>query len=174
TSYLVDSNFTENELGERWRKVRDEWRTNLSGTTDDEGRFSFKGFYGKYLVSYKENESCFTDTIYFEPGTEMNEIEVNLTNGECLGVKYSPMKKVSNIYEILLNGNKIKMNIALQRANDVLYTYIFSVDGKCVTKIPFDYSNKNLHVKNLPKGCYFVTVGNGKNMINSKKVFNIR
>lgn len=66
---LVDSNWTVNEAGLRYQALREEWRTNDSGTTDNSGNYSFRGFHGEYEVTISAPGSApVVTSIYLEPG----------------------------------------------------------------------------------------------------------
>jgi GH35 family endo-1,4-beta-xylanase len=48
---IVDHDWTVNEAGLRYQALREEWRTNESGTTNSSGKYAFRGFHGTYDVT---------------------------------------------------------------------------------------------------------------------------
>jgi len=48
--YIVNSDWSLNAAGERYEALMDEWTTNDSAVTDDNGNADFRGFYGTYAV----------------------------------------------------------------------------------------------------------------------------
>jgi GH35 family endo-1,4-beta-xylanase len=48
---IVDLDWTVNEAGRRYEQLLAEWTTLATGTTDDAGAFSYRGFHGDYEVT---------------------------------------------------------------------------------------------------------------------------
>ena len=66
---LMNSDFSVNAAGLRYQQLRNEWKTNTSGTTDTDGNYSFRGFHGEYDITLLTNSgSSVTQTIYLDPG----------------------------------------------------------------------------------------------------------
>ncbi|MCX7727779.1 MAG: endo-1,4-beta-xylanase, partial [Chitinispirillaceae bacterium] len=115
TSYLVDSLLNETEAGKRWKKVRSEWKTNLTAKTDAQGKIKFNGFQGEYVIKYTINNIEYVDTFYLEPGSSTKEIAI-----VPQGVNYFP-SYLSNykIFRLQLK-NQVK-NIAIPVSNESKY-----------------------------------------------------
>ena len=66
--HLLDSDYRVNAAGLRYQQIRNEWKTNTSGTTTN-GNYSFRGFHGEYDITLLTNSgSSVTQTIYLDPG----------------------------------------------------------------------------------------------------------
>ncbi|MBN1309577.1 MAG: endo-1,4-beta-xylanase [Chitinispirillaceae bacterium] len=149
TSFLVDSNFTENELGARWREVRNEWRTNIGGTTSAEGTFGFRGFHGKYEVSVYIADSVFTDTFYLDPGEGVLGVEVTCDTGTGIAAQ-----KRGGFHTVFfrLNGKPIQM--ALSSADERrLFLFTYSMTGRLLSKTPLRIGSGIDPVSHCSAGC---------------------
>ncbi|MDQ2085817.1 endo-1,4-beta-xylanase [Herbivorax sp. ANBcel31] len=76
---IVDHDWTVNEAGLRYQSLREEWRTNESGTTNSSGNYDFRGFHGTYdiTISAPGSDSVVT-TIELEPGTGASIYNISL------------------------------------------------------------------------------------------------
>jgi endo-1,4-beta-xylanase len=48
--YIVNSDWSLNAAGHRYEALMNEWTTDDSAVTDDNGNADFRGFYGTYAV----------------------------------------------------------------------------------------------------------------------------
>jgi len=127
TNYFVDSLNSETPAGQRWRKVRDEWKTTAVGYTDDSGKFSFNGFSGKYQVLI----SCYLDTFYLEPGEGTKTIEVTYLGETAVNYKAASQKTT----EFIING--ISANVLLPALyNKPLFLTTYSLSGQQLSRTP--------------------------------------
>ncbi len=68
---LVDENYKPKPVYNRLMKlIHEEWKTNLSTTTNKEGMVTFRGFYGKHMVVLKLKSG---KTNYYEIHVDKNE-----------------------------------------------------------------------------------------------------
>ncbi len=135
TSYFVNSMNNETPVGQRWREVRSEWKTEIGGYTDDSGKISFTGFQGKYLVLV----SCYLDTFYLEPGEGTKTVEV----------VYYPVntvdRKSTKTAEFFINGKSaiVKLPAGFNRQ---LFLTTYSLSGKQLSRSPVNITGGNLRV----------------------------
>lgn len=61
--------------------IHEEWKTRVSTTTDAEGQFSFRGFFGEYRVTIELPGGRVERQFHVRKG-EPKEIVVTLTGGE--------------------------------------------------------------------------------------------
>lgn len=126
TSYFVDSLNNETSCGRRWREVRDEWKTTVTGSTDDSGKFSFNGFQGKYQILI----SCYLDTFYLEPGEGTKTVEVTYLKS---AVNHAPAGLKTT--EIILNGISAPIKLPA-RYNRPLFLTTYSLSGQQLSRSP--------------------------------------
>jgi GH35 family endo-1,4-beta-xylanase len=131
SSFLVDSTFNETELGNRWRTVRNSWKTDTSGTVNSDGEFTFKGYSGKYEVSVPFGDSLYCDTFYLEPGQGKKSATVELTFS--VGTRREG-KKYNNGEKVFFNGKSITLPDAINPRELVLSVYTLS--GRLIGKQP--------------------------------------
>ncbi|AUG57527.1 endo-1,4-beta-xylanase [Acetivibrio saccincola] len=76
---IVNHDWTVNEAGLRYQALREEWRTNDSGTTNSSGNYTFRGFHGKYDVTISAPGSApVSVSIYLEPGEGTASYKISL------------------------------------------------------------------------------------------------
>ena len=148
TSYFIDSVGNEFPSGERYRQVRQEWKTNTDGTTDAGGTFSFNGFQGKYEVTVGD----FVDTVYLEPGNGTKQIEIVLpTVGIC-----DPKRscRLTGLKRTMLTFNGTTVPIRLPKTVKTVYLSSFAINGKLLQRVPISL-NKDIDLtQRLAAGCY--------------------
>jgi GH35 family endo-1,4-beta-xylanase len=132
TNYFIDSLKNETPAGQRWRDVRDEWKTVAVGYTDETGKFKFKGFQGKYQVLL----SCYTDTFYLEPGDGIKNVEVSYLSQSPVKYRVTDQK----ITEIFINGAAVSVRIPPGYAKQ-LYLTTYSLSGQQVSRSPLNNTN---------------------------------
>lgn len=125
SSYFVDSMGNETPVGERWREVRNEWKTMETGYTDDSGKFYFNGFPGKYHILI----SCFLDSFYLEPGEGTQNIVV-VSHAESGINKRSASLKTT---EFLINGKTAKIRLP-HLYNKQLFLTTYSLSGQQLSR----------------------------------------
>ncbi len=145
TCYFVDSLMEETETGKRWRDVRSEWRTNTSGTSDDEGNFTLTGYQGKYRIVMDED----TAIVYLHPGDSL-EIIKDFPDPNAI----RPVSKAkSDPILIRLNGSSIKLNVTPDGSGP-MYLSTYSISGKLISRIPLNIVNGAATISKLPSGCH--------------------
>ena len=72
---IYNTDWTEKPSGEVYRDlVFNEWWTEDSGTTDSDGQFTTRGFFGDYTVTITVDGEPLTETFSFPPGSSSVEI----------------------------------------------------------------------------------------------------
>jgi GH35 family endo-1,4-beta-xylanase len=156
TSFLVDSNFTENELGARWRTVRDEWKTNLSGTTDAAGKYTFKGFHGKYVVSVNQADSEYTDTVYLEPGSGTKVVELNLSSATSVDERKHGI--IAAAIPFKLNGRTLMLIGSAEPGQ--LNVSMYDLSGKLLSRKSVEIGQGEYSLQaDMPAGCHIFRIG---------------
>lgn len=144
TNYFIDSLKKETPVGERWCKVRDEWRTIKTGYADESGKFSFNGFQGKYKILI----SCYTDTFYLEPGEGTKTIEVAF-NSESAIQNRSPGLKTT---KISINGVTIPLKLPPYYTRDIFVT-TYSLSGQEITRLPLNVTDNKYQLHDFFSSC---------------------
>ncbi len=129
TSYFVDSLGNETPLGQRWREVRDEWKTDTAGFADDSGKFRFNGYQGQYHVII----SCEYDTFYLEPGEGTKTVKIVYQQGETTAVNHTLAGLKTT--EISVNGISISFKLPA-RYNKQLFLATYSLSGQLLSRSP--------------------------------------
>ncbi len=164
TSYLVDSSFNEVPLGARWRKMKDSaWTTNTVGTTNAAGEFKFRGFYGKYAVTVKYNNTERTDTANFIPGAPLTFCASGIV----------PRSPTIRNQMITVNGKKVLLRVPETKMNR-MYLSTYSLSGKLLTKVPFALRQGGVISAQLAVGCYLVRVEGDKEVFFTSKWLDIK
>ncbi|MFA5293607.1 MAG: endo-1,4-beta-xylanase [Phycisphaerae bacterium] len=78
--HIVNSDWTLNEAGRRYEAIRNEWTTNDSSITDNNGSTNFRGFYGKYSITLTPAGAEPTVVIIDVVPGGPNEFTIELTN----------------------------------------------------------------------------------------------
>ncbi len=152
TSYFVDSTLQETAVGKKWREVRAEWKTNDSGTTDANGKFSFNGFQGKYRLTVTSGGVVRSDTFYLEPGTGAKSIEISPT-----GIFTAGPSRLETI-PFQLNGQTIHLTIP-PGEDRRLYLSTYSLAGKVLSRTPVAIDKGTCSVTTQPSGCHIFRIG---------------
>ena len=129
TSYFVDSLNNETPCGQRWREVRDEWKTVKEGNTDDSGKISFNGFQGQYHILI----SCEFDTFYLEPGEGTKTVEVIYNYNDSTAVIHALAGLKTA--EISINGVSAPVKLPA-RFNRQLFLTTYSLSGQQLSRSP--------------------------------------
>ena len=80
---LAHRDWSLNAAGERYEALMKEWSTDVSGVTDAEGRFAFRGFHGDYVVTIQAgSEEATRKTFQLEPGQEAKVIRFEIAAPE--------------------------------------------------------------------------------------------
>jgi hypothetical protein len=131
TSYFVDSLNSETPAGQRWREVRDEWKTVAGGFTDDSGKISFSGFQGQYHVLI----SCEFDTFYLEPGEGTKTVEVVYQHGGNTAINHASAGLKTT--EISINGISVSVKLPA-RYDKQLFLTTYSLSGQHLSRSPIN------------------------------------
>ncbi len=162
SSFLVDSNLTENELGARWKSVRDEWRTNTEGTTNAEGVYAFRGFHGKYEASVEIDGTVYTDTFYLEPGKGAKTVELDI--GTDIGtIRNKNILTDNMIFNI--NGKSIEAKLSATSRRPIRLS-VYDLTGRLVYSMPVIIENSRAAVRyNVPGGCHILRLEAGRDIL---------
>jgi len=144
TNYFIDSLKNETPAGQRWRDVRDEWKTVAVGYTDETGKFKFKGFQGKYQVLL----SCYTDTFYLEPGDGIKNVAVTYLSETPVKYRMTDHK----ITEMVINGSALSVRIPSGYTKP-LYLTTYSLSGQLVSRSPLNITNWKHLVTPVSSNC---------------------
>lgn len=144
TNYFTDSLGMETPAGQRWRDVRDEWKTVAVGYTDESGKFRFKGYQGKYQVLL----SCFSDTFCLEPGDGTKHVTVTYLSETSSKSRLIDQK----ITEIVINGSVVPLGIPPGYTKQ-LYLTMYSLSGQQVSRYPLNRSNSKQFVTPVSSKC---------------------
>jgi endo-1,4-beta-xylanase len=160
TSYIADSaNYAINDLGKRYESLMNQWTTIDSGFTSTDGKYSFRGFQGKYLVTTSVNGVQKTDTIYLEPGQGIKSISItNLTTG--VANTHSPGLMIPAIQIV---GTRFILKNA-GRENSGLFVSMYSTSGKRLARLPL-YKNYETTLPDAPAGFYVYRIENEKGIL---------
>jgi GH35 family endo-1,4-beta-xylanase len=130
TNYFIDSLNNETPTGQRWREVRDEWKTIAVGSTDEFGKFKFNGFQGKYQILI----SCYADTFYLEPGEGTKTVEVTyLADKTAVENALTGLKTT----EFIINGRSTHVKLPA-RYNRQLFLTTYSLSGQLLSRTPLN------------------------------------
>jgi hypothetical protein len=132
TSFFFNSQNNETPAGERWREVRDEWKTYTTGYTDESGKFKFNGFQGAYQVII----SCYLDTFYIEPGEGTKTVKVTHQGEAAAGNMPASLKTI----KFIINGRSVPVNLPSLYNNQVFLT-TYSLSGQQLSRSPIDPRN---------------------------------
>lgn len=149
SNVLVDSLGKETATGAKWKEIREGFKTNTSGTADDKGKFTFKGFQGKYQVLVGSD----TMIVYLHPGNKTTILK------DIVSVKPYNMRSAS---QIRINGKTVTLPAELD-GNKSLYIATYSVSGKLISKIPLNFNNGTASINKLPSGCHIYRICSGDN-----------
>ena len=136
TSYFVDSLNNETPAGQRWREVRDEWKTDTAGFADDSGKIKFTGFQGQYHILM----SCEYDTFYLEPGEGTKKVTVVYqyvdTNADTTTAVKHALAGLKTT-EISVNGILASVKLPAHYKRQ-LFLAIYSLSGQQLSRSPIN------------------------------------
>jgi GH35 family endo-1,4-beta-xylanase len=135
TSYFVDSLGYETPLGQRWREVRDEWKTDTAGFADDSGKIKFTGFQGQYHIIM----SCEYDTFYLEPGEGTKKVTVVYQQGDTTDTTTAVKHALAGLKttEISINGILASVKLPAHYKRQ-LFLAIYSLSGQQLSRSPIN------------------------------------
>lgn len=164
SSYFADSLGNETESGRRWRSVREEWKTNKSGTTNESGKFGFNGYQGKYQVTINDE----IDTFYLEPGSETKAVEMDITATAAHASRLTGLKSVS----LRLNGNVIRLTVRADLKR--LFLTTFSLSGEKLSGRPLSIGRGDDGISvSTASGCHMYRIGTGRQTLHTGKIMRI-
>jgi hypothetical protein len=126
TSYFVDSLNNETPCGQRWRDLRDTFKTVVGGNTDDSGKITFNGFQGQYHTLI----SCEFDTFYLEPGDGPKTVEVVYQHGTAVNHALTSLKTT----HIFINGIAVPVKLPTHY-NRPLFLTTYSLSGQQLSRL---------------------------------------
>ena len=148
TSYFVDSLNHETPVGQRWREVRDEWKTIVGEAPDDSGKIRFNGFCGQYQILL----SCELDTFYLEPGEGTKTVEfVYQHDGPETTFVNHALAGVKKI-EISVNGISTPIKLTA-RYKGQLFVATYSLSGKQLSRSPVNPAGGKHRVPSASSCC---------------------
>jgi GH35 family endo-1,4-beta-xylanase len=127
TSYFIDSLGNETPCGQRWRDIRDTFRTVVNGNADDSGKIAFNGFQGQYIALVCQE----LDTFYLEPGEGTKSIIVTYNEGTGVKHGFAGQKTI----EISINGISAPVKLPA-RYNRQLFLTTYSLSGQQLSRSP--------------------------------------
>lgn len=144
SSFFIDSLNYETPVGERWREVRDEWKTETIGSTDESGKFTFNGFHGKYQILI----SCYLDTFYLEPGEGTKT--VNITHLGGAAAHHAPATQKTT--ELRINGIAIPIKLP-SLYNKPLFLTTWSLSGQQLSRSPVELAGGKYQIPTVSSSC---------------------
>ena len=168
TSYLVDKNFSESAMGTKWREKISEWTTNTTGTSDADGKVTFNGFYGKYLLTIEYNGITRHDTLFHEPG-KTGDIKVAINRIRPAGETAAPGFVDRTI---VVNHTTISFKLPAFMTGQ-LYLCAYSLEGKLVTRVPVTFQDGFSMVGDIPSGCLVYRIGTLRDVFHTTTGMNI-
>lgn len=165
TSYIADSaTYAINDLGQRYETLLKSWTTTASGTTDGSGKYSFKGFHGKYVVTTTIAGQSQIDTLYLEPGQGSKAVSIGIRN-TGIGQNHATP---STTRKIRINGTPLTINNVLGEKGPVSVS-IYSTSGRLLSRHYLDFEKGEI-ARKVPAGCYCISVGTGARHLGTFKV----
>lgn len=160
SSYIADSvTYTINDLGQRYESLMKRWTTIDSGSTGTDGKYAFKGFMGKYLVTTTANGLHKTDTVYLDPGQGVKNISItNLATGVMM-----PHASDFVAPSIQVAGKRLKFKHSDQNITN-LFVSIYSTSGKRLARLALDRKSE-VTLPNGPAGYYIYRIENEKEIL---------
>lgn len=150
-SVLVDSQFVETDLGERFRTMREKWRTDTTVLSDENGLVSMRGFHGTYQVFLEAFPDSPPDTIIIDPGTGPASFNM-ATSINYRAPTFSTAK-------INFRGRVIDLPFSISLESQ-LFVSTYSLSGRLLDKKPIIMKNGTGHILgSIPNGCYIYRLG---------------
>jgi GH35 family endo-1,4-beta-xylanase len=131
TSCFVDSLNRETPTGQRWRDVRNEWKTSDGGFADEKGTIKFTGYTGLYRVLLTQ----VLDSFYLEPGTGTDTVEVVYQHGGTTSVNRAMVSLKTTAINI--KGVSVRVNLPA-RYNGQLFLALYSLSGQRLSRTPIN------------------------------------
>ena len=153
TSYFADSLLVESAVGKKWREVRAEWKTSKTGKTDANGKYSFNGYQGKYIVEIKNGGSIVTDTFYLEPGTGAKEVSIS-----PVGIIHNSLSGNTKVVSLRMDNRTIKVALPPIKGKPVFLS-TYSVSGKLLSKTSLNIDDGVTSAATVAPGCRIFRVG---------------
>ncbi len=169
SSYFVDSLLQETPTGKKWREVREEWKTKTNGTTNSAGKYSFKGYQGKYMATVTSGGNTMVDTFYLEPGSGAKEVALRF---DIVDIKRGGSGPGLRADVLCVNGRPIYMTIPA--GGRQLYLSTYSVAGKLLSKIPVSVRGGGNLISNVPVGCHVFRIGTGERTLYAGRGLQLR
>jgi hypothetical protein len=133
------------------------WTTTASGTTDASGKYAFRGFQGKYVVTTTIAGQNQIDTIYLEPGQSVKSCAIAI-RGTGIAVNDAPG---SAFMTIRINGKPIVLkNIA--PGKKPLFVSMYSTSGRLLSRRRIGRNGLGTLPK-TPAGFYILGIGTRMN-----------
>ena len=158
-SVLVDSAFVENDMGVRWRMMRDKWKTATNRTSDANGNVVFTGFHGKYVAQVVDGEKFYADTFYLDPGAEVKSVNVNLVEVapfEPVGIAEVRPRSMKTL-PMRLNRRTVLLNLPSERTTEILLS-TYSVSGRLLSSRKLSIKDGCDIISHLPAGCHIYRI----------------
>ncbi|MBN1761106.1 MAG: endo-1,4-beta-xylanase [Chitinispirillaceae bacterium] len=168
TSFLVDSSFAETNMGAKWRELLGGWTTSLTESTSAEGKVTFSGFQGKYVITMQKGGQPVTDTIYLNPGNAQN---FTIPFDQLVSVD-SPQRISRTGRTILLNGSTISFHLPAS-ATGQLYISAYSLSGKLLERKPLSFADGISSALTMPAGCHIYSIGTDTQVFHTVRGLNI-
>lgn len=171
TSVLVDSNFVETDMGERWRTLREGWKTSATGLGSAGSQYTFRGFHGEYKVYVTSNDSIYVGSFNLESGEGDKAVSVEVTY-DPTPIKEPYLRSDARKEHMYINGQRVAIDRYV--AGEPMYLYTYSVAGRQLSKEPFNLGQKSVVVTAKSAGCSLVRIGNDQKTLYTGRIMDIR
>ncbi len=148
-SAVVNLDFQNNAVGNRFQSLKDEWTTVDTGTTDAQGRFAFRGYQGRYEVTVIDGDSATIDTLELLPAAGAQAWSVVLPEKPVTARKPRFVESVTR--RVSING----MPIVFKAPPEARLTLnLFDAEGRRLRRLTLAPGQTQVQVPELPMGGY--------------------
>jgi hypothetical protein len=155
-SSIVNVDFTNNLVGDRYQRLMSEWTTVDSGKTDAQGKYSFRGYQGEYEVTLIDGENSVTDTLELIPATDAAAWNLALpAKPVAIGSAFDSFTSSRTLY---LNG----MPLSYSAPESLPLTLsVFGSDGRRIWSAPVTKGQTHVQTAALPQGAFHYRLTSG-------------
>ena len=166
TSFIADSvTYAINDLGVRYESLMKLWTTAANGSTNTSGKYSFRGFQGRYVVTTTlGGGGTQVDTIYLEPGQGAKAVSIVIRNTRIAVNRTDP----SSGRTFRINGTPVTIS-AVFGATDKLFVSLYSTSGRLLSRQRVGPNTRDLSV-NVSTGCYIIGVGTSTETLATSRI----
>ncbi len=168
-STVAELNFSTSSLGTRYLQLMDEWTTSESGTTDNSGKYSFRGFHGKYVVTASNGSNTAVDTFYLDPGNGTTQWSIDLQITDITDTKVMGFTEKA----VRINGQTVAFRCRTEEKGPI-FVSAYTVTGKLLSKKSIDMDNGVAMYSELPAGCQVYRIETEKEIYKTIVGFSLR